>query len=55
MTRFIRKLSALKTFVLRFYEYTYTQETKSDTVTELMTALKGKHTFCVTFLRIILI
>lgn len=51
----MKKLNVLKSFVLRFYEYNYYQETKSEIVTELLTALKGKHTFRVTSLQIILL
>lgn len=53
--RSIQKLNILKSLVARFYKYNYSQETLQDAVTELMTALKGKHIFCVTFLRIILV
>jgi len=39
-----QKLHALKNYISRFYNYT-TQETTSDIVEELMTALKGKYIF----------
>lgn len=55
LQRLFNKLHTLKKLMIKFYNYTYVKETINDIVKELVTALKGKHIFCITFLRVILI